>query len=239
MKKYFAITALAASLSLGACSESTTDVNSSQPQLRLTSEMSTAHVSGTTLKSGGDIGFSEGATVDSLRITAVRTLISRIKLHRDKEDSTGDRDFKSQPVILTARADTSYVVTTQAIPAGTYDKVKFEFHKLSSSEANNVANDTNFRYFTQPDRATFVIEGILYKNGTPENFTYRSDATANLNLNIQPALTISEGTTATVALRYDPLMIFKTGQQILDPRDSKNESHIDNMIKNAIKALKK
>jgi hypothetical protein len=239
MKKYIAIAAISA-FTLGACSENTSDVDSSQPQVRLVGEMSSSNVSRSVLKGGGDVGLAAGETVDSLRITRIKTLISRIKLHRSASDSTGDRDFKSAPVIIVAAPDTTYSISTQPIPAGTYDKVKFEFHKLSGSEVSQYQNDTNFRDFSGSDRATFIIEGVLYKDGAAQNFTFKSDATANLTLNIEPALTLTEGTTTTLALRYDPFTIFKiNGEGVLDPRDSKNEGHIDNMIKNAIRAIKK
>ncbi len=241
MKKYLALAALAATVGFSACSEDTSDVtNTSQGQVRLVGEISNSNVSMVFLKEGGDVGLAEGALVDSLKITRIKTLISRIKLHRDKEDSvTGDRDFKTAPILLIATKDTSYVVTTQPIPPGTYDKIKFEFHKFSGSEAVEFQNDTNYRDFTGAKGATFVIEGVLYKNGVAENFTYISDATANLSVKIEPSITLAEGTTATLALRYDPFTIFKMGGEVLDPRDSKNESHIDKMIKEAIRAIKK
>ncbi|MES2767438.1 MAG: hypothetical protein V4642_16300 [Bacteroidota bacterium] len=241
MKKYLALAAVVATVGFSACSENTSDVtNTSQGQVRLVGEISNSNVSMAFLKGDGDVSFSEGATVDSLTITSVKTLVSRIKLHRDKEDTvTGDRDFKTAPILLIAKRDTSYAITTQPIPPGTYDKIKFEFHKFSGSEKTEFQNDTNYRDFTGAKSATFIIEGVLYKNGVAENFKYISDATANLSLKIEPSITLAEGTTTTVAVRYDPFTIFKTNGEVLDPRDTKNASHIDNMIKAAIRAIKK
>lgn len=181
-----------------------------------------------------------GSEADSLRITRVRILISRMKLHRDKEDTvSGDRDVKVGPFLLTIDASGAKVFTTAAVPAGTYDKVKFAFHRFSSSEIGTYLNDSAFGAFVTGERYSFLVDGQVYVNGAPVDFTYRSDATANLTLPLDVPAQLDAGGGATLLLQLDPRIAFKDGTLVLDPRDPRNQSKIDNNIVRAIKALKK
>ena len=188
----------------------------------------------TTILSGG------GAEVDSLKVTRVRILLKEVKMHRSSSDTTtGDNTVKTGPVMLTIDSAGSRTFTSATIPSGSYDKLKFEFHRFSGSVTAQYLNDTIYQDFVTDDRWTFIIDGFLFKNGVRTGFTYRSDATANLSLKFEPDITLAAGSAAVIVLSVNPAAVFKSGSAVLDPRDQKNESDIDNAIKSAIKALKR
>jgi hypothetical protein len=202
-------------------------------------EMTTSHVA--TIASKGDPAqIAGGAQADSLVVTRVSILISELKLHRDKEDSVGgDKTVKSGPMLLTIDSAGARTVATGMIPAGAYDKLKFEFHRLSGSEVTTYLNDALFAPFVTDDRYTFIIEGRVYNGGSVFPFTYRSKATANLSLKFDPTVQFPDAGSAVVVIRVDPVAIFKSGGKVLDPRDGGNSGHIDDAIRDAVKALKK
>lgn len=181
-----------------------------------------------------------GATVDSLHLSRVRILISALKLHRSGEDTTsGDRSVHTGPILVTVDSAGTKVVATETIPAGTYDKIKFEFHKLSANEVSTYLNDPFFSDFVTDDRYTFIFDGTVYKDGSAFPFTYRSDATANLDYKLDPAPVLNGGSTMVIVLRVDPRVLAKDGNGVLDPRDGSNEPKFDNAIKSAIHALRR
>lgn len=232
-----ALILIGAALGAG-CSDSPTD-SGGQATVTMRGELAKSSVGMTVRKDDGRITLGSGVTADSLKISRVRILISELKLHRDKADTTtGDNTVKVGPILMTIDSAGTRTFTTGTVPAGSYDKVKFEFHRFSSSEVANYLNDTNFADFVTNERSTFVIEGMVYNDGQATPFEYKSDATANLSLKFDTPIDLTAGGSATIVVVVDPVAVFKDGQ-VLDPRDPSNESKIDNGIKSAIKALKR
>ncbi len=218
------------------CSEDTTSpIGDASINFSTTMSSSTVHTTG--IIKGESTAAS---TVDSLKINNIRILISELKLHRDKEkDTVGNHKVKSGPLLLTLDATKKLALATGTVPAGVYDKVKFEFHRFSSSEITQYLNDPVFKDFVTDKRSTFIIEGMVYAGGVQTPFTYKSDATVNLSLNFDTPITLNGGTVYSIDISADPNVIFVKGKEILDPRDEKNNNDIDNAIKSAIKAIKK
>lgn len=226
----FAIGALGLTV-LGACSDNAT--NNDQATVQWQSQLNGSAVTFAKVIAG------PGATVDSLQVTSVKVLVTRLKLHRDKADTTGDHNVKTEPFVITF-AGPSATFANASIPAGTYDKVKFEFHHPESSQIQQYLQLPEFAPFVTGGAYTVIIEGTLYKNGTPTTFSYKSDVNANLSINFDTPLVLAAGSTTTLVLKVNPVDVFKKGTTILDPRDVvNNESEIDNAIKAAIKAQKK
>jgi len=241
MRNFLGIVALAVMTVIwGGCSERGDAMVDVIPgaQLKMIGDFSESTVSRSSSK--GEIASVQGETADSLQITRIRTIVSRIKLHEIESDSTDKgRTFKSTPMILVAGADTAYALTAQPVQPGKYDAVKLDIHKLSESDVHMVSGDTNYRDFLENGRATVIVEGRVFKNGATEDFTFYSDATSNLHMKLQPPIRLRDNESGLIALRYDPFMIFKSGATVLDPRDKKNKPHFDKMIKSAIRALKR
>jgi hypothetical protein len=179
----------------------------------------------------------KGETVVGLSVRRVRVLVSRIILHSE-QDTTGkdDRTVKNGPFIYEADSLGSRVVSSVNVTPGTYDHLKFEIHRFSSSETAAFENDPVFKDFVTGDRYSVIIEGYVIRKTGASPFVYRSDVTENLKLEYSPALVIGEGAVTSSTLKFDVATAFRDGSDILDPDDAKNESLIDNAIKNAFRA---
>ncbi len=179
--------------------------------------------------------------VDSVQIKKVRILLKEIKFHSNSESNESkDETFKTGPFVFVGDSTGTYIeMTNGIIPAGTYDKIKFEIHRFSSSDLTTYSNNANFKDFATSNRYTVIIEGISYINGKGSRFVYNSPVTANLSLKFEAPVVLEKSITTNIQLQINPADLFKTGNIIFDPNDSANSNNIDNLIKDAIKAVKK
>lgn len=176
--------------------------------------------------------------VDSLRIERVRLLLKRLKLHAAGDDTlTGGRDVKVGPFVAVFNAAVQLLGWAE-IPAGTYRWLKLEFHRFSDSEAARYAADSLFRDFATADRPSLLIEGTVFVGDSAVPFIYRSDITANVALTLEPPAPVAAGEVLQLLLRFEPQQAFREGNTILDPRDPRLKSQIDNNLRAALKALK-
>ena len=181
-----------------------------------------------------------GAIADSIEITRVRFLLSRVKLHVEGNDTLKDGTIKTGPFIIEFTPGLSKVFTTATIPSGTYEKIKFEIHKFPSSIDQTYLNDPVFTDFVTNERSTVIVEGKVWsaQSSTSANFVFKSDISANLEAKFPGNVVLDAGSTATLAMIFSPILAFKASS-VLDPRDPSNANDIDNYLKSAIKALKK
>lgn len=235
--RLLAIIAITASLFAFACSG---DSTSTDGNVTVESSLSNSTVSSFEKSSDRVQG---GSIIDSITVTKVRVLVSRMILHPDNSadtnDSTNDKKIKLEPFLYVADSTGTRVVASSTVPNGTYDKIKWEIHRFSSSEVPSYTSDTIFRDFVTGDRYTSIVEGWLVRNGVRERFVYRSDATSNITIKFEPSVTASDASPLILSLMFDARSAFFKDGEILDPTDSKNESKIDNNIKEAFKANKK
>jgi hypothetical protein len=215
-------------LSLAACNDD--PASNDQASVTMQGQLESSAVSLAKATSG------TGAIVDSLHVTKMRVFVRRLKLHVDKSDTVvGDKEVKTDPFVITFQG-TATTFANFSIPAGTYDKVKFEFHRPEESQVATYLNIADFVDFVTSGRYSVIYEGSLYTGGsaTAVPFVYKSDMTANLSINFDTPVALDAGSTSTVVLQIDPADVFKKGGAVLDPRDASNESEIDNNIKAAI-----
>lgn len=220
-------------LSIAACSDNPSA--NDEPTVSMQSQLA----SSSTALAKAAVGTS-AAGVDSVTITRIRMFVRRLKLHRDGTDTTGDKDVKTEPFIVTFEQQAK-TFASLSIPAGTYDKVKFEFHRPESNQIVSYLAIPEFADFVTDNRWSVIYNGSVYMDGTGTAipFTFRSDMTANLSLKLDPALTFANGTNNTIMMMVDPADVFTKGGEILDPRNPTNQNDIDNNIKAAIKLNKK
>ena len=205
--------------------------------VNLSSQLTSASVSSTFTKAGS---VTAGMTCDSVVIGRMRFIFSDMKMHRDKDDSTEDHGkVKTGPFIMEYTPGTVKLITTSAIPVGTYDKIKYEIHKLDDSKDTAAINDPAFADFITGGRFTYIIEGLIYKSNSAVAFTFKSSKNENLELKFDAPVTVSEGVAAPITLQLDPSTIFKQGSKPFDPRYEENRNDIEKMVKNAFHALKK
>jgi len=203
-----------------------------------------------------------GTTADSVVITRARIVISAMKMHlvgaldddedgnnqgRDHEkdhdkDRHGDWDdgtIMAGPFIAEFDATGEKIVSTVIIPAGVYDRIKFEIHKLNENEDASFLNDPLFGDFVNGGRYTVLIDGISFVNGVGYPFTYRSSLTANVQVFLDPPAVFDSLQVYDLRLVFDPIVVFgMPGLRPLDPRDPDNHGIIDGMIKSSIRALR-
>jgi len=219
------------------CSE--TSVPDNQATVNIQSQMSLAVSQLIDLDIKGEK--IQGTEVDSVRITRTRILLSRIKFHLENETNDGiDKEFKTGPFLFIGDETGSYFnMTDGQIPPGSYEKIKFEIHRFSSSDLNQYQNHVTFQDFATNDRYSVIIEGISFKDGNAYEFTYYGTPTANLSMKFEPSLVCEENSTTIICFQINPINLFKSGNSVCDPRDSGNMNDIDNLIKSAIRAVKK
>lgn len=241
MKKLrlLAVTTACCILALAAqsCSDDTTNPAT---QIEVFAEMTSRSVTSMRSDDSHSIKQTFGDIADSIHISKVRILVKRLKLHRSAEDTvSGDKEVKAGPFLITIDSAGQRSVTNSTIQDGTYDKVKFEIHRFSSSEISTYLNDPIFADFVTGDRYSTIIDLKVYKSGQVFPFSFRSEATSNLSLALNPALTINNSNVGALLLQLQPSLTFRLGADILDPRDPRNKKDIENGLKKAIRALKR
>lgn len=240
MKQYLLATAAVLLLVIGAssfigCSSST---DSNDPSVTMTTSVSNRTVSGAATRTNIPLG--GGLTCDSVVISRARILISELKLHHDDEDTVGAGTIKVGPFIAEWDSTGEKIVSTVTVPPGTYDKIKFEMHKLDDKSDAALINDPLFGDFLNGGRYTAIIDGMAYVNGTGYAFSFKTSKTDNVEMKFPAAVTFSSGNSYNLAMVFDPTLVFgQSGKSPYDPRDASNQDEIANLIKNAIKALKK
>ena len=215
----FVIVALCASLALviTACEDSTAPTE--QGTLLVRTAIPTMVIS----QAMPDGSVQEPGEVDSIRITRVRALFSRIKLHGSTEDTSdiAGRVVKAGPVVLTWSNDTVTAAFAAPLPAGLYDRMKLELHKFTASEAATYRNDTTFADFaTEKDRVTLIIDGMSWSDDVATPFTLTSDRTENIWISVRPPFEITASSTTSVVIDTDLVDVFRIGGSLLHPSNS-------------------
>lgn len=200
-------------------------------------EMGSTSVTSTSYKAG-QVVQSEGLTCDSLHISSATLLISSMKLHRDGSDSSKDGTIRTIPFVAEFNSALgARMVSTVTVPAGTYDKIKFEFHKLQDGLEDLLINDPIFGEFVTGGRYTAIIKGEVFVAGVAYPFIFRSSRTENVQVHLDPAVTFEDGKEYNLYLTFDPSAVFaQVLGRPLDPRDADNQKEIEQQIKLAIRA---
>lgn len=223
---------------IAGCSDDSTSPGAGNGTLAMSTELaSSGTVKSTTFsrKSSPSAIF-----VDSLKVTSTAVVVSNLKMHHDDDDSTSsdsthDGTIKTGPFLLVFDSTGSHVAVSSAIPAGTYDRIKFEIHKL---KGKNDSLNAQFADFILND-ATIRISGHMWQGGVQSDFTYFSDITENIQVFFAPSVSIEEGNTTNVTLQFVPQTVFFVSGNVLNPLDLTNKNLIKAALKASFKAMKK
>ena len=162
-----------------------------------------------------------------LELDSAKILIKDIKLN---VASSGESNFKTGPFVFYLNLASSVnTIDTGYIPAGSYDKIKFEIHKPN---ANDTIPDPEFR----DSLGTYSVIAKGRYNGIA--FTYKSKKSAHQILDFPEALVITSTGKTNVTLSVNPYTWFIESGIYLDPNLTANENDIDNNIKDSFKAFK-
>lgn len=228
--------ALFSAATITACSDSNSPEGTGT--VTMGAQVSNGTVVSSMKRSGGDAVQGQ-PTIDSITVNRVRILLSRLKFKRVADDTTQGRDVKTGPAVVTFEADSIVVVFKEAVPVGTYDRVKLEKHKFSSNQVDQYKNDPVFGDFAYPDKLTLIIDGSVWSNGEEKPFTFTDDATENMWIDFVPNLDVTEGQTTTVDIYFDGKLAFLGDGTCLDPFDLNGRKDIGKNLKKAFKILKR
>lgn len=178
-----------------------------------------------------DLSVMSNQTTDSrgdvLILTEAKVLIKDIKLNV-ANTSENTSNFKTGPFLLYLDLTSTVTLMTSAyIPPGSYDKVRFEIHKLQPNEPlpDPDFEDVNGRY-------SVIVKGNF--NGV--DFIFKSDVSAHQKITFPGWLEVSAGRKTNITLQVTPVMWFLKNGLILDPTNIANRNDIDINIRENINA---
>jgi hypothetical protein len=199
----------------------------------------------TTQTTGGSVSlsFAPGIGVPKvnadIQLTEVKILLRDVKLEKESDgkpesedgsDETETENVKVGPFVVhlnLAGTTTDFVVNN--IPAGIYDELKFEIHKLEASETPpdpefKEGDDSSQRY-------SVIVKGFYNSN----SFVYKSRKSAHQHLEFENMLVIEDNTSTNLTITVDPNTWFYNNGVLMDPTDPANENDIDNNIERSFK----
>src|SRR5438067_12420675 len=115
-------------------------------------------------------------------------------------------------------------VLDSTVPAGTYDKIKFEIHRLQAADKVAGADDL------VKAGASILIDGTF--NGTAFQFATALEAEQELEGKF-----VIDSTSQNITLNFDPSKWFVSGTTPLDPSDPANKLAIEANIKSSLAAF--
>jgi len=170
---------------------------------------------------------SAGDSQNYFILDTVKILIKDIKLNvaNNNQDSN---NFKTGPFVLYINTfSTINEISTALIPAGSYDKIKFEIHKLNNNEVSPDPefSDVNGTY-------SVIVKGWYLGN----YFVYKSSKSAHQMINFSDTIPLSTtGARTNITLVVKPYIWFIKNNVYMDPNVPSNSNDIDNNIKDNFK----
>ncbi|MBS1562306.1 MAG: hypothetical protein JSS89_11930 [Bacteroidetes bacterium] len=227
---------LVGALAIGMMSCKSSTSPAGEGSLSMETSIPTATVQSMTIK--GE--HAEALNCDSVRVSRVRLLLSRIKLQAINDDSgTGGRDVKAGPAVITFERGKITSVFATTVPVGKYDRIKLESHRLTPPEVIKWSGDAVFGDFATTDRPTVIIEGTVWNGGVATDFVQTSDNTENLTIKAEPYFEITESTATSLKFDFDAVEWLKVGGKIRDPRDGDNKNDLKLRLKTFFKLMRK
>jgi hypothetical protein len=183
---------------------------------------------GTETDGSGTNDAGTGATLTATAATGSATTASAEGASDDPSDDAGDLVVRAGPLVIdlsgTQLQGGVALLFDQSVPAGTYDELEFQIHKLTPGES---VADTDF----VPLGKSIILD--LTVDGTPFRFT--SDLTAVSES--EGPIVVPEGGTTNVTVTVDPSGWFTGPGGFLDPRVEANRSQIEQNIRSSIRGF--
>ena len=167
-------------------------------------------------------------TLDGIVLDTVKILLRDIKIkNQNGKDSV---NIKVGPFVVYLNltgSTTEFAIGD--IPPGSFDRVKFEVHKIESSEN---PPDPEFKDGTDESlRYSVIVKGKY--NNVP--FVYKSRKSAKQDLKLTVPVVVDPGGFVNLTIIVDPYTWFAENSTVLDPADPANENNIDDNIKESFK----
>ena len=177
--------------------------------------------------------FSKGSglpkiAADVIELDTIKILIRDIKIK--SKSGTDSTSIKVGPFVVKLNLTgntTDFAIGN--IPANSYERIKFEIHKIEASET---LSDPEFREGTDESlRYSVIVKGKY--NTVP--FIYRSRKSAKQDIKLVNPVVVESNGVANLTIIVDPFTWFADGSNIFDPTNPANENDIDNNIKESFK----
>jgi hypothetical protein len=175
---------------------------------------------------------------DELVLDKVEIVLREIELERVESDGCAlevpddsCEEFEVGPVLLDLPLNGNVEQHVAiVVPAGSYDEVEFEIHKVSSDDPA----DAEFRA-TYPDMVGKSIRVRGSFNGQP--FTYETDLDVEQEFDLMPPLEVLDGSgTTNVTVRFGVAQWFVDGAgNLVDPETGNKGGAAESLIKENIK----
>lgn len=174
---------------------------------------------------GDDNAFDDPA--DVIVITEAKALLREIEF--ELEGSGIEHEINAGPIVVHFNFSGAVeTILAGKIPAGIYNKVKFQIHK---PEDNETPPDPEFKEGTSGNqRYSFIIKGTFNGN----SFVYKSRKSVNIVVNFSTPVNFQE-TGINLTMIFNSSIWFKNGNVYLDPRNSSNDDLIDDNLRNSFK----
>ncbi len=176
--------------------------------------------------------FSEGSLQkvqnSTLQLNSIKVLIR--KLEFKSANSNDFHDIKVGPFVININPDGIKTdVLRSDIPPGSYERVKFEVHKLEDFET---PPDPDFKDGKSgSERHSVVVKGMF--NNT--SFVYKSQRTTYQELEFPKPIIIDDNMSVNLTITVNPYSWFFEDGVYLDPSDPSNESEIEMNIEHSFK----
>jgi hypothetical protein len=163
--------------------------------------------------------------LNEIVINEAKALLTEIEF--ELEGSGIEHEIKPGPIVVHFNTTGGMTtLTTGNVPAGVYNKVKFQLHKPEDYET---IPDPEFREGTSGNlRYSFIIKGSYNGN----SFVYKSKKSINLVINFSSPINF-QTSSRNITVLINTAGWFKNGNIVLDPRDTDNEDMIDNNLENS------
>lgn len=180
------------------------------------------------------------AAEGDVTLTRARLLVRRVVL---KQLGRHEVDFVTSPRVLDLPLDgTVTEFAVDAVPAGTYDEVRFDIHELDDDDPRyrEWRELPEFADFVGRDDVSVILEGTVLRNGTEVPFVLRSDLNERQDVALVPPLVLSgEENAVNVTFVVDASSWFVTSSgRRLDPTDDDDLDEIEDRIENSIEGFR-
>lgn len=168
------------------------------------------------------------SAADDFQLQEVKLLIRNIKIKNQSDNN--ELQVKTGPLVVNLKLNGNLTEFSEdEIPAGAYDRVRFEIHKIEDSET---PPDPEFKEGLESSmRYSAIVKGTI--NG--ELFRYRFRKSADQDIKLEEDVVVSDGEAANLTIMVDPYSWFYEGDVLLNPNDKENENKIENKMQNAFK----
>lgn len=166
----------------------------------------------------------------TLAISDIRMIVAEFELDGDDDVNpcAGDdcEDFDAGPLFVDLPLTGGPIaVGTSDIPPGVYEEVEFEVEDLDDDE-ENAAERQRIEALRQQIQAQFpdwrrdasmlVVGTFTPTGGTARPFRAFVEAEIEIELGLNPPLTVAQGGTGSLDVTLDPQAIFRVGDRVLD-----------------------